>query len=119
MKDFRELKVWEKSHQLVLDVYRSTRNFPKEELFGITSQTRRAAYSTPSNIAEGCGRGTDADFGRFLQIGMGSANELDYFLLLARDLEMLAPTEYDRLLPQVTEVKRMLSSLIRTVCPDR
>jgi four helix bundle protein len=119
MKDFRELQVWGKSHQLVLDVYRETRSFPKEEIYRITSQMRRAAYSTPSNIAEGCGKRTDADFGQFLQNGMGSANELDYFLLLSRDLQLLAPDVYDRMLPQVMEVKRMLASLLRKVCPDQ
>lgn len=118
MKDFRELLVWDKSHRVAVEVYVVTKQFPREELFGITSQMRRAAYSISSNIAEGCGRRTDADFGRFLQIGMGSANELDYFLLLARDLEFLPSDVYDRLLQQVLEAKRMLSSPIRTVCPD-
>lgn len=70
MKDFRQLKVWEKSHHLALEVYRVTTTFPKEELYGITSQLRRASVSIPTNIAEGCGRSTNADFARFLQIAM-------------------------------------------------
>ena len=119
MKDFRELKVWEKSHHLTLAVYQETRTYPKEELYGLTSQTRRAASSVPTNIAEGCGRGTDPDFARFLQMAMGSANELDYHLLLARDLEMLRVEAYDGLLQSLMEVKRMLAALIRTVNPDR
>lgn len=119
MKDFRELKVWEKSHQLTLAVYRETRAYPKEEIYGLTSQTRRAASSVPTNIAEGCGRGPDADFGRFLQIAMGSASELDYHLLLARDLGILRSGACEGLLGSVLEQKRMLAALIRKVNPDR
>lgn len=119
MKDFRELKVREKSHHLTLAVYQETRTYPKEELYGLTSQTRRAASSVPTNIAEGCGRGTDPDFARFLQIAMGSANELDYHLLLARDLGILPTAVYDALMQSVMEVKRMLAALIRTVNSER
>jgi four helix bundle protein len=115
MKDFRELQVWEKSHQVTLAVYRETRCYPKEEMNGRTSQTRRAASSVPTNIAEGCGRGSDADFARFLHISMGSANELDYHLLLGRDLGLLRAETYESLLPAVQEVKRMLAALIRRV----
>jgi four helix bundle protein len=75
MKDFRQLKVWEKAHQLAVAVYKETKGFPKEELYGLTSQIRRSSMSIPTNIAEGCGRNTDADFARFLQIAMGSASE--------------------------------------------
>ena len=77
MKDFRQLQVWEKSHQLALGVYKATQDFPKEELYGLTSQIRRASTSIPTNIAEGCGRGTDPEFARFLQIAMGSASETE------------------------------------------
>jgi four helix bundle protein len=86
VKDFRKQKVWQKAHDLALEVYRVTEAFPKTELFGLTSQIRRAGVSIPANIAEGCGRDTDADFSRFLQIAMGSASELEYHLLLAHDL---------------------------------
>ena len=93
MKDFRNLKVWEKSHQLALAVYKATSTFPRHELYGLTSQIRRACASIPANIAEGCGRSGDAELARFLQIAMGSASELEYHLLLARDLGFLpAPT---------------------------
>jgi four helix bundle protein len=119
VKDFRELKVWEKCHQLTLAVYKESRAYPKEEMYGLTNQTRRAASSVPTNIAEGCGRGTDPDFARFLQIAMGSASELDYHLLLARDLGMLRTEAYDGLLPMLLEAKRMLAALIRKVNPDR
>jgi four helix bundle protein len=89
MKDFRQLKVWDKSHQLALAVYKATKEFPKEELYGLTSQIRRASMSIPTHIAEGCGRNIVADFARFLQIAMGSASETEYQLILACDLEFL------------------------------
>ena len=88
MQNFRDLKVWTKAHQLALDVYRATKSFPREELYGLTSQIRRSAVSVPSNIAEGCCR-SQGDFGRFIQIAAGSASELEYQLLLAKDLELL------------------------------
>jgi four helix bundle protein len=115
MQDFRKLKVWHKAHELVLAVYRSTAGYPKEELFGLTSQTRRAASSIPTNMAEGCGRGSDADFARFLWMANGSACELDYHLLLAHDLQLLSGERYQQLAAKLDEVKRMLASLIATV----
>ena len=115
MKDFRELKVWEKAHQLALQVYRATAKFPKEELYGLTSQIRRASMSIPTNIAEGCGRGSDADFAHFLQIAMGSACETEYQLLLSLDLGFMLQDEYSILQDCVQEVKRMISSLLKTV----
>jgi four helix bundle protein len=118
MKDFRQLKVWEKSHQLALAVYRFTAKFPKEELYGLTSQIRRASMSIPTNIAEGCGRNTDAEFARFLQIAMGSASETEYQLLLSHDLGFLTKEQYDKLNIDVTEVKRMLASLLKTLRAD-
>ena len=115
MKDFRQLKVWEKAHQLALAIYKATKGFPKEELYGLTSQIRRASMSIPTNIAEGCGRNTDAEFARFLQIAMGSASETEYQLLLSLDLGFLNKEQYDKLNPDVTEVKRMLASLLKTI----
>ena len=119
MKDFRQLKVWEKAHQLALVVYKATKEFPKEELYGLTSQIRRASMSIPTNIAEGCGRNTDAEFARFLQIAMGSASETEYQLILARDLEFLPINTYEKLHNDVEEVKRMLASLLKTIRTDR
>ena len=119
MKDFRQLKVWEKSHLLALAIYKATREFPKEELYGLTSQIRRASMSIPTNIAEGCGRNTDADFARFLQMAMGSASETEYQLILARDLEFLSKDSYEKLHNDVEEVKRMLASLLKTLRADR
>jgi four helix bundle protein len=115
MKDFRQLKVWEKAHLVTLAVYRLTESFPKCELYGITSQMRRCSASVAANIAEGCGRAGNGDFHRFLSAAMGSATELDYFLLLSRDLAFVADDGYEKLHGQVFEVKRMLSSLIRSV----
>jgi len=113
MQDFKQLKVWHKAHVLTLDVYKSTQNFPREETYGLTSQIRRAAASIGANIAEGCCRKGDAELGRFLQIAMGSASEVEYHCLLARDLELLQPADYGRLAGKTIEVKKMLASLIR------
>ena len=112
MQDFRRLKVWERAHQLVLAVYKNTASFPTEERYGLTSQLRRSAASIPANLAEGCGRGGDADFKRFAQIAMGSACELEYHLLLACDLKLLKDSAYESLSSEVTGTKRMLASLL-------
>lgn len=94
MKDFRDLVVWQKAHDVALRVYQFTRPFPTEERYGLTAQLRRSASSIGANIAEGCGRGSDADFRRFLHIAMGSASELEYHLLLSRDLHYLGENDY-------------------------
>lgn len=119
MKDFRKLDVWRKAHQLTLAVYKATTTFPKEELYGLTSQIRRASVSIPANIAEGCGRGSDAELGHFLQVAMGSASELEYHLLLAHDLNFLKTSDYEQLACDVIEVKRMLASFIQRLKADR
>lgn len=115
MQDFRKLKVWAKAHEVALLCYELTRSFPKDEFFGLTSQMRRASVSIPSNIAEGCGRGTDPDFARFLHVAQGSASELEYQCLLASDLGLLSKDAYGRIEPRVIEVKKMLASLLQTV----
>ncbi len=115
MRDFRELKVWERSHRLTLAVYRATTAFPREELYGLTSQVRRSCAAVPANIAEGCGRDSNADLARFLQMALGSASELQYHLLLARDLSVLNPRDHERLAGEVTEIKRMLTSFIKNL----
>lgn len=119
MQDFYKLNVWHKSHRLTLDVYAATRRFPKDELYGMTSQIRRSAASIPANIAEGCGRDGGADLARFLQIAVGSASELEYHLLLARDLEFLNDPGWRELTDAVCEVKQMLASLLRKVRPTK
>ncbi len=115
MQDFRNLKVWERSHQLVLTVYRATQVFPTEEMYGLRSQIRRAAASIPANLAEGCGRGTDPDFARFVQNSMGSASELEYHLVLAQDLQMVPQEWAQSAISETAVVKRMLVSLLQTL----
>lgn len=112
MRDFRKLGVWEKSHQLTLAVYRASQAFPKDELYGLTSQVRRSAASIPANIAEGCGKDTELELARYMQISMGSASELEYHLLLAHDLGYLNSSLYQELHEGVIEVKRMLAPFI-------
>jgi len=113
MQDFRKLKVWEESHALALGVYAKTANLPTGRGWPLESQLLRAATSVPANIAEGCGRAGDRDFRRFLRHSLGSACELEYHLLLARDVGFLPVPEYAVLAAQVVEVKRMLAGLIR------
>jgi four helix bundle protein len=115
MQDFRNLKVWQKAHALTLDVYRGTRGFPSEERYGLISQLRRSCASVPANLAEGCARGGDVEFARFIVIAAGSASETDYHLLLARDLGYLEESVYKTLLDQISEVKRMLNTFERTL----
>jgi len=119
MKDFRELKVWEKSHNFVLSIYGVTKQFPADERYGLTSQLRRAVSSIPTNIAEGCGRSSDIEFARFLEIGFSSACESDYLLLLSADLNYLNHEKQMELKKQLSEIKRMLSSFIKKLRADR
>jgi four helix bundle protein len=115
MRNIDNYEVMDFAHDLVLHVYRSTASFPREERYGMTSQLRRAAASIPLNAAEGAGRGTDRDFARFVRIALGSANELDYALRLARDLGYLAPGDQKELQERVERVRRMLSGLSRAL----
>lgn len=119
MKDLRKLKVWQRAHLLALKVYEATRKFPRDELYGLTAQMRKSASSIPTNIAEGCGRGGDAEFARFLQIAMGSASELEYELILSRDLHYLSLDEYENLNQDTVDVKRMLTRFIGKLKADR
>jgi four helix bundle protein len=119
MKDFRGSLVWQKSHSLTLAIYKATSEFPKSELYGLTSQMRRAGASIPANIAEGCGKDGDADIGRYVQIAMGSASELDYHLILAYDLGLLTQADYQQLNEQAQEVKRMLVGFIKKLKANR
>ena len=119
MKDFKDLKVWKRSHDLTLSVYKATATFPREELYGLTSQIRRASASIPTNIAEGCGRNTDNELARFLEIAMGSASELEYLLRLSNDLNFLDKAKSDELDTAVIEIKKMLASLIVKIKADR
>ena len=115
MKDFKDLKVWHKAHELTLSIYKVTEGFPKREIYGITSQLKRSSASVGANIVEGCGRRSDREFRRFLQIARGSASETEYHLILARDLGFLAPTDYGQLMAKLVEVQRMLTGLVQTL----
>jgi four helix bundle protein len=115
MENFKDLRVWAKAHELTLTVYEKTRGFPKEERFGLTSQMRRSAASVGANIAEGCGRRSDGEMRRFFQIARGSANELEYHLLLAKDLHFLQAAEFADLEARILEIQRMLASFAAAV----
>ncbi len=119
MKDFHKLLVWKKAHELTLAVYQASSLFPDHERYGLTSQLQRASASIAANLAEGCGRESDGDFRRFVEIASGSACEVEYHLLLARDLKMLGEQDYQRLNRDVNEVKRMLASLSRRLRATR
>ena len=118
MQNFRDLKVWQKGHAIVLSIYAVTADCPSTERFGFTSQMRRAAASIPANIAEGCVRSTDRHFAKFLHTAMGSASELEYFVLLARDLTLFDHAIHDRLTADLEEIKRMLAALIARLRAD-
>lgn len=112
MRDFRNLQFWIKSHEFTLAVYKATKAFPREEQFGLTSQLRRSASSMPSNIAEGCGRHTNADFRRFLDIAMGSASEAEYQLLLSHELGYMNEATHEELSSSLIEFRKMLNAYI-------
>ena len=109
MRDFHKLGIWQRSHQLTLDVYKVSKSFPKDELFGLTSQIRRAASSVPTNIAEGCGRASNKDLANFLQIAIGSASEVEYELLLAHDLEYINDEAFNKLTSETIAIRKMIT----------
>jgi four helix bundle protein len=113
MKDFRELQVWRKAHALTLKVYHEAKKFPREEQYELARQIRRSAASVAANLAEGCGRSTDADLARFADISLGSASETEYHLILSRDLGFLEKDAFTELTSDVVEVKRMLTAYIQ------
>lgn len=115
MRRFTELKVWERSHQLVLTIYRLTAHFPQAEVFGLTSQLRRACVSVPANVAEGAKRRSQKDFAHFLNIAEGPLSEVEYLVGLSRDLGHVSEVGIAQVLTEVSEVLKMLASLRRTV----
>jgi four helix bundle protein len=115
MRNYRDLQVWSKAHSLTLDLYRVSRGFPREEVYGVTGQLRRASASIGANLAEGCGRRTSNELARFVRIAMGSASELDYHLLLCRDLGFMEGNDFERASAQLTEVRKMLTSFLGSV----
>ena len=119
MKNFRDLQVWHKAHSLTLACYGITSTFPRQEVYGLTSQIRRCAASVAANIAEGCGKRGNGEFYRFLNIALGSTSELEYHFLLAHDLQFLGEEDYKDLNHRVIEINRMLASLVCKVETDR
>ena len=110
MMDFKKLIVWEKSHKLVLEIYNISKSFPADELYGLTGQIRRAAVSIPNNMAEGCGRNSETELNRFFTISMGSASEVEYLLLLSKDLNYINQNQYEILNNKIVEIKKMMSA---------
>ena len=119
MKDFRGLKVWEKAHALTLSIYKSTEKFPKQEMYALTSQIQRAAVSIPTNIAEGCGKDSDAELKRYFVISMVSASELEYLLLLAHDIGYLQTNIYQSMTNDLVEIRKMLNAFIQKLKANR
>ena len=115
MRNFKELKVWERSHEFCLKIYDITLQFPKEEKFGLISQIRRAFYSVPMNISEGCGYETNKEFGRFLKFSSGSISEVEYCLLLARDLKYISVEKFTELTTEAIVIRKMLFKLKATL----
>jgi four helix bundle protein len=115
MQNYKDLKVWEKAHEFTLRVYEVTKTFPKEEIYSLTNQLRRASSSIPANIAEGCGKNSQPDFANFLNIALGSANEAEYHLILSKDLKYLKEDNYEELLKTINDIKAMLIALIGKV----
>jgi four helix bundle protein len=113
--DYKKLQIWERSHAIVLEIYKLSKEFPKEELYGLTSQLRRSSVSISSNIAEGCGRNSDAELARFLVIAMGSAAEAEYQLLLAKDLGYMDDVIYKKLDDELNQIRKMLNAFIKKV----
>lgn len=115
MQNYQDLKVWQKSHQFVLAVYQLTNDFPKNEIFGLTSQMRRATVSISANLAEGCGKISTPDIANFFQISLGSLHETEYYLLLSKDLNYISIETFERRNSEIKEIKAMLISLIKKI----
>ena len=111
MRDFRKYEVWQLSHDLVLEIYAISKNFPKEEQFNITSQLRRAAASIPTNISEGCGRNSDKEFNHFLNIALGSTSETEYLIILCQDLNLIETTQSIQFLEKINHIKSKIFKL--------
>lgn len=113
MKDFKDMTIWQRSHKLTLEIYRVTSHFPKDEMYGLTSQLRRAVTSIPTNIAEGCGRRTNAELANFLNIASGSASEVEYEILLAKELGYIAEEQCDSWTREIHELRSMLAAYMK------
>jgi four helix bundle protein len=119
LRNYEDLEVWQKAHKLTIKVYRATEGFPRSEMFGLSSQVRHAAGSIGANLAEGCGRWSDAELARYVQILMGSASELQNHLRLANDLGFMATAEYDAQLKELTCIRQMLTAFFQRLRGSR
>lgn len=115
MQDYRKLEVWKLSHALTMQIYSLTMDFPSDERYNLTSQIRRSGVPIPSNIAEGCGRSSNAELVRFLYIAMGSAQELDYQLFLSSELNYMSDEKYNNIKQQLTLLQKKLNRFIQTL----
>ena len=115
MRTFQELIIWQKSHQLTLNIYSMSASFPKVEIYGLVSQMRRSSSSIPTNIAEGCGRNSNPEMRRFLIISTGSCSELEYQLILSKDLNYIQATVFKELSESVVEIRKMIYSFIKNI----
>ena len=111
MRDFKKYDIWKLSHQFTLEIYALTEKFPQKEIYGIISQIRRASTSIPTNISEGCGRDSDAEFNRFLTIALGSASEVEYLLILSKDLNFISKITFEKLDKDINTIKRKIYTL--------
>lgn len=118
MKDFKNIEIWKRSHQLTLEIYRAAQQFPKEEMWGLTSQLRRAVASIPTNIAEGCGRRTNAELANFLNIASGSASEVEYEILLAKEVGYISTEQYESWTREISELRSMLAAYMKKLKTD-
>ena len=106
MRDFKKYEIWQLSHEFTLEIYELTKSFPNNEIYGLTSQIRRACSSIPTNISEGCGRDSDSEFNRFLTIALGSANETEYLIILSNDLNYMTKEKSTSLIERINTIKR-------------
>ena len=111
MRDFKKYDIWVLSHQFTLKIYELTKSFPNNEIYGVVSQIRRASSSVPTNISEGCGRESDTEFNRFLTIALGSASEVEYLLILSKDLDYVDNESFEKLVEEINTIKRKIYSL--------
>ena len=115
MQNYKDLRVWEKAHEFTLEIYLTTKTFPKEEIYGLTNQIRRCSSSIPANIAEGCGKNYSLELAHYLNISLGSSNEAEYFLILSRDLNYFTVAVFEILFLKINEIKAMLINLINKI----
>lgn len=119
MRNYKELEIWKKSKDIVIDIYKVTSDFPKSELYGLTSQIRRAGISISANIAEGNGKNSDAELARFINISIGSSSEVEALLIIANELEFISNDDFNQISNKLTTIRKMLYSFLKRVNSDK